>query len=601
MEQVDGQADDRRFNGSSRKVRLHHRTSTSSLARSTIQENGIYDKQIDVFKAKVVKLFRFIDQWRSLIVHSAADKKFLKMMVASSAGSVSEQLQRHSRVITSPADQVPLARQVSLEDELQTRLDRMSNIAKTLRQLYNKERDVKLGMYSHARKCRDNCFDLVAEMLSHFDKQAGVLQVRIVELEAGDDKVEDEKLKAKQTYEEMVEQVSKQISSLEDDLQAAENTIVQFSSEKKELSTHNDILVNENEELKQRNSELSEDNEILKNDITKLNDEINSAKRNVLNLEAKANSLEMTRAHYETLLEIALSKLRMYEEGEVIRRRSRGTTSLSRLPGFVIKNNPGDLSEMSLKEVPQTIKKQVMLDNISITSFETATSEISLPSMSNTSYFESARQDLFDRLSIVSQTKQPTPSPNVAPRKRNRLKEAFTRQTLKKSVSIDSNIGRQSRTVSMERLPIRVESVERLALLPNLGTSTPRRQDSRTSQTNSEEIWTEDDQSFEDSYPSKKVAQRVEFFEKAGNGTIEHLENDHDYLNNHKKQESNRKRLDPKKVQRTSSFGALKSKIGLVALAKDIERRFKKRKRSKTTDFSGLFRNREDLPDSDML
>ena len=51
------------------------------------------------------------------------------------------------------------------------------------------------------------------------------------------------------------------------------------------------------------------------------------------------------------------------------------------------------------------------------------------------------------------------------------------------------------------------------------------------------------------------------------------------------------KRKTSKKVMRTSSFGALKKPSGgLVAIAKDIEKRFKQKRRSKTADFSTILR-----------
>ena len=44
-------------------------------------------------------------------------------------------------------------------------------------------------------------------------------------------------------------------------------------------------------------------------------------------------------------------------------------------------------------------------------------------------------------------------------------------------------------------------------------------------------------------------------------------------------------------VKRTSSFAALRpKKNGLVALARDIEKKFRKKRRSKTADFSELLR-----------
>ena len=44
-------------------------------------------------------------------------------------------------------------------------------------------------------------------------------------------------------------------------------------------------------------------------------------------------------------------------------------------------------------------------------------------------------------------------------------------------------------------------------------------------------------------------------------------------------------------VKRTSSFAALRPKRnGLVALARDIEKKFRKKRRSKTADFSELLR-----------
>ena len=48
-----------------RKRKLHH--GPSSLLRATIQEYGIYDRQVDAFKAQFIDSFDFLENWQKNI------------------------------------------------------------------------------------------------------------------------------------------------------------------------------------------------------------------------------------------------------------------------------------------------------------------------------------------------------------------------------------------------------------------------------------------------------------------------------------------------------------------------------------------------------
>ncbi len=556
-----------------RKRKLHH--GPSSLLRATIQEYGIYDKEVDAFRTTFLQLFGFLEAWQG----NTSNKIIVAHSLMQTAGDSVGQTCGASGLLSF----TPITRELCLEEELQVRLVRMTSIAKTLRNLCSKEREQKIVLYKEVSDCKEACLQLLTDMINHFHKETGILQHRLLEMDSNIEELEQEKSGIKQAYDEMVGHATRTVDGLEVELNKAEKDLKEVTDELKAMKTSYDVTEKDKNDLKTENEDLKK----------KLCD----LESKVKGMEIKLSGSDMAREQYENLLEIALNKLRLFEDGELVARVPRSKFSNFDLSpfrqtpsGYTVTNNPDDLSEMHIQEMTSTpsatTRRRYASDNMSITSFETTISEMSMPIMSLT---DSSRFLSDDRLSNYSlQSKFLfSPSPRVPPRRKHKKKQFFGKPFLKKSISNESQI---TNTSSTERLPtIEDEWYDRKGSLNNLSLSGS---DNLSRNVLTDDSETKEPQKYSSMYDSRDNVSIQNSREKSVT-----IIDDRDYAEDKDApRKALVKRSSSKKVQRTSSFAGLKSKkSGLVALAKDIEKRFKKKRRSKTADFSELNKINRDL------
>lgn len=567
MESTDGRKVSRR------KRKLHH--GPSSLLRATIQEYGLYDKEVDAFRSKFIQLFQFLAPWSQRASFRAENGQTL---LPDGSKTVQE-----GPTDTSRARSV-LSRDLCLEEELELRLERMTSIARTLRVLCARERELKQVLYRESFDCRNQCLVLLNDMIGHFHKEAGVLQSRLLEMDGALEEAEQEKMSLRQSCQDTVSQASEAMQAAQAELDKA---LQKIASLNQEISTTRDQKLS-----------CDRENEALRMDIRVLNTKVTDLEKQAKELQGKIIASDMAREHFETLLDIAVNKLRLYEESgmkpKLRKSRDRDCDSVrdsvsrsldtSGTPSVVL---PGDCSSIDgrISSDNPLYRRRAVSDTHSITSLETLSSDYSMPLM------ESRRFGSEDRLSVGSGhhcRTLPSRSPVVAPRRRNKKKQFFSKPFLRKSTSSDSHI-----SSSMDRLPtIADELDDKLRLDFVKSESNLRRYSTQISASDFEAIESEIRDNHVAGTPRENFEKRATLISFEEPKKI-HRSNSHAVVTPLSLDE---KAKAAKKVKRTSSFGGLKTKkTGLVALANNIEKKFRRKRRSKTMDNTEIRRTHNEF------
>lgn len=586
-----------------RKRKLVH--SPSALMAHTIQEVDGVRGEVDLaaLAAQVSHVFGFLE---------GRDRQEVP-----SHSPVSEQSSYEDEAVY--PDKEP-----RLEEELQLRLGRMTSIARTLRQLCSKEREQRSTLHSEVLECRGKVTRLVQDLALDHQHQCQQLQQRLSQLQR-------DKASLKQTCHELATQAKKTIVGLEREVGTGKQQLAAVQARVQELEKVNT-------DLQQQRQELTASNDSLQTRLQQLQDSVKT-------LQTQKQDSDMAREHYVILLDMSLSKLRLYEEGVITARRWRSATP--------------DLQH------DLTDKKKA--DTMSVTSMETL-SDISVPELSRSLLSD-------DHMSTSSRH---TASPVIPPRKNKWKKNFFSNPFMKKSGSLDQ--AEDDRLPTIQDNPSLERSVCSSADLKTYNTndiardfsSTPCLHDLRTlprtsshpslnanldevhlppvrvlkdKRSQSHDRLHEPQASPESQHRShdKNDRSHDRSHDKSHDRSHDKHDRSHDKSRENrdkaKKRDKSAERQDkntkpPKKPERTpsakvkskdkdnekvkdsykvkdsgedrlvtlqrrSSFAAIKpKKNGLVALAKDIEKRFKKKRRSKTADFAELFKSPDMLQEA---
>ena len=544
-----------------------------SLLKATIQEYGLYDKEIDAFRGKFQSLFKFLGLWQRQSFRSDGS------VLASPPGK---------DMSSSPSPQpavrwgVARGRDLCLEEELELRLEHMTSLAHTLRSLWSREREWRQGLYRQTVDCRDRSLALLTDMLQHFHQQTGLLQAQLLEAESGLQEAECERQQLHQDCEDTRTQAANGLKAARQEMDSALQQVQHLSQDLGAIKSQQEILEQENDSLRR--------------DVRVLSSKVGNLEKQIKELHHNLNTADMARLHFETLLDIAVNKLRLYEDAGMKTRlhktrsdagssKSRDTRTSSPCTPFSSNLSPLDTRMME----PGGQRRRPGSDNVSISSLET----ISLASDYSMSLQTSRKYGSEDRLSessAHSRSTLPSRSPIMVPRRRSKKTPFFSKPFLRKSPSSDSQM-----STSMDRLPTIADELDERgrpivsqAAVPYL---IQRRFSSQMSAEELEVLQKELRDSISDTSSQGRPSHKDTGGSSFADGQSLPRRNSHAVGQAVRDEQVK----VTKKVKRTSSFGGMKSRKagGLVALAKDIEKRFKKRRRSKTADVSDIKRAQE--------
>lgn len=456
--------------------------------------------------------------------------------------------------------QLGLCGRASYDDEVAHRYQRMVAMASAMKELYLQEKERARGMWHYGTEARHNSASTLTEMTQHFNTQMGVLRNQCMSMSRAMQALERDKTSLQKAYEDMVSRAAKAVESAEMKISRLELVIKELEEELQELKGQNLHLATQIEQAKTEGRSIGTS--------------MNSLDKNHADPES-LDSAEMAARNFELLLEIATSKLGLYEQEEG-RLRSVWRHALDQERRVdsdkhwgSSKQTYGPLNTTTTQPCHAHLS-HLPSDNISVTSLDTADSELSsLMRIEENGTISSSTRSLFQK-----------PSPKLKKKRRLTLKNL-----LRKSASQESHMQCAGNPGAQ--------------LLPREETAGWRKESSCSESDASRVLYDED------ACESKHRAEctsRCEITKESKNGNSnEAFDTLHSYpdlakhsaLDRNCSSQNEQKYKGPdQKARRTHSFVDGKApRSGLVALARGIERRFKKKRRSKTTDFSGLWHN----------
>ena len=234
-----------------RKRKLHH--GPSSLLRATIQEDGIYDREVDAYKTRFIKLFDFLESWKNSVTRNdsfvVSPPGPYKNGTTISTEETGNKSRNGNIVIEDFYSSKALGRDFSLEEELEIRLGRMTSIAKSLKCLYAKEREQKVTLYQEVTETKQSSLQLLNDMISHFHRETGILQHRLLEMDGTIDEMDHERQSLSRAYEDMVNHATKTVDVLETELDRSENRVRELTMELGQLGESFSLVEDKNRSL----------------------------------------------------------------------------------------------------------------------------------------------------------------------------------------------------------------------------------------------------------------------------------------------------------------------------------------------------------------
>jgi len=689
---------------------------TSSLIRDTIQEYGIYDKQGEAIKTKFGLLFQFIGiSWQRAGSQTAENVDFTASLRRRT--SISDQGNAETSLGT------PLgrsgSREMCLEEELEAKLVHMTSVAKTLRELCAREKELSRGLLKDAILCRDKAQFMLTELIAQFHFQTASIQTRLIERDAALAKLQHENTHLKDTCEQAVIQANAAVESAQanlaakrDIVEALKNDLAEKGDMVQQLRVDMNILKEQHTEEKQKHIEekrkhmeenvkhtgernkLMEENDkhmeeninnkCLEADLGLLRVEMVSLKKKLKEVELQAGIADVARHNFETLLDIAVSKLKLYEQaGQKPKYRNNSPSSqtpdimstvatpdslTSASSSISIWGSSNSVAERLRAQDTvsldgrisglEVMKKTAHVDSISVTSAVVNDDTLSMDGRQNgqsssgsdrryrarssSDYTSSGHQSNADSISMTSGSLEtlsvaseyclpnfeganggedalsvsslqsrllPSRSPIVPQRRKNKKRGGtlFHKVQLRKTMSTEG-----SKSKSMERLPTIADEIgvdREKEKLPRRPTICIAHSDcSHTTQF----CPVDEFEAIERELP--------QLSSKSSNSSLNPVRKSSDptacstspVVRRKISAGSNSDRLVRPEtfnrkpgIQRTNSFGGgLKSlatstsgkKTGLVAIANDIQKRFKKKRRCKTADFSEIRKSLAQMP-----
>lgn len=275
-------------------------------------------RELKVLTANFGRIFEFMGEWDETVKRSKTGHNktstgmefpFVKISV-SDAGYEEKLAQR--RISTSLTG--PLCRDLSLEEELQARLDRMTRLARSLHYVCSREKWLQQKLCGDVRRCKENADQLVKQIVDRYEMQLAMWQKRARDMDASAKNAEKENLRLRAAIDKMVDHAARTIEELE--LELTRKTITVKA------------LTIETEEGRDQQKKLKEQKLALQEKTTSAESALNRQKTKAEETGAQLLNMEKTKEHYETLLDIAMTKLKRYEgEGHPKYRKQSAASS----------------------------------------------------------------------------------------------------------------------------------------------------------------------------------------------------------------------------------------------------------------------------------
>ena len=195
-----------------------------------------------------------------------------------------------------------------LEEELDYRLQRMTDIARTLRGTCARQRDQIQALCASARRCHDDCVRLFADMTRHFRCRLAAQRKQVVHVGAAMAVVENRNLELNRAFGEMLARATCTIDDLEERLESSRAELGRERDEVEALRRRVAALENANRSARQETALA----------LTRLEESDATASE----VQAKLESAEKVSRYYELLLDASLRKLCMYEDPDESERKA---------------------------------------------------------------------------------------------------------------------------------------------------------------------------------------------------------------------------------------------------------------------------------------
>ena len=195
-----------------------------------------------------------------------------------------------------------------LEEELDYRLQRMTDIARTLRGTCARQRDQITALCASARRCHDDCVRLFADMTRHFRCRLAAQRKQVARVGAAMAVVENRNLELNRAFGEMLARATCTIDGLEERLESSRAELGREREEVEALRRRVAALENANRSARQETALA----------LTRLEESDATASE----VQAKLESAEKVSRYYELLLDASLRKLCMYEDPDEAGRKA---------------------------------------------------------------------------------------------------------------------------------------------------------------------------------------------------------------------------------------------------------------------------------------
>ena len=198
-------------------------------------------------------------------------------------------------------------RDACLEEELDCRLERMTEIARTLRAACARQREQFLAFRVKARWCYRDCVRLFADMTRHYGVRLSAQRRQVTRTDAAMAVVANRNLELNKVFGELLARATCTIDDLEE----------RNVHTRTELGRQRD----ENDVLERRVASLENANRSAQHSTSALLAKVQESEARVNEAEGKVESFDNVAKYYEQLLEASHRKLCLYEDyGDASRR-----------------------------------------------------------------------------------------------------------------------------------------------------------------------------------------------------------------------------------------------------------------------------------------
>ena len=611
------------------------------ISMSPDREPDPNTRELKVLTANFGRVFEFLGEWdetvkRSKTGHSktSAGMEFPFVKISVADAGYEEKLAKR-RISTSLTG--PLCRDLCLEEELQARLDRMTRLARSLHYVCSREKWLKQKLCGDVRRCKENAEQLLKHIVDKYEMQLAMWQKRKKDTDVTARSSENENVRLRAAIDKMVDHAARTIEGLELELTRKAITIKALNIEIQEGR----------DQAKKAKDEKIE----LQDKIATFESAVNKEKSRVDDLSSQLQNMEKTKEHYETLLDIALTKLKRYEEDGHPRLRK-----LSNAAGVcVMCKKYASNKDCSQQDDPYSQAPRVMVSSHCDSDSTSVSADIGLSAASRRRLIEMTRSDSvsitsFDTNSTIGSSIEDISAASVknldqhpplvpmhlvapnamsSPGKRRKKKSKGLLKLLHKSSSLDSQLLTETRSAtdlfSCSLPPIEDETGQ-LAVnmcggrrfsalsLADVEASLSKEacqcnvsQASVVSSSSCLSVASGGDKTASAEASNRGVHKETSaggISSRSGSRSRPHSPNISASGRKLTKQqqviEGGKNGKATRRLNRSTSFAALRPKANtFVTLARDLEKRLKRRRRCKTADSKDLDKDLDKLPEKD--